>query len=383
MQRTKIFHLVEATQVGVRQHVVTLLSRLNPDRYELTLGYSPRRADALFWEALPKLKARGVKTVELDMVREINPLRDFLALRKLLSEFHRNRYDIVQTHSAKAGFLGRLAARRAGVPVVIHRPAAWSFLATRSPVLRHTYVQLERHAARWTDAIICVSRQERELGLKNRIAPVEKFTVIPNGIDVAGVTGDRARARRALGLPPDAIVLGTITRLTYQKDPLGLIAALAPLLRQQSNLTLVFVGSGPLERTAKSAAAHAGIARQVIFLGFRPDATQLLFGFDVFLLPSRYEGLSYAMLEAMAAGLPIITTAGGNQDAVTDGANGFIVPVGNHAGLRTVAARLANDATLRRQMGDRARQRVNDFTVERQVEQTAALYDRLLKAKGL
>jgi len=379
--RFKIFHLVEATQVGVRQHVVTLLSLLNPDRYELTLGYSARRADALFWEALPKLRARGVKTVEIDMVREINPLRDFRALRKLLSEFHRNRYDIVQTHSAKAGFLGRLAARRAGVPVVIHRPAAWSFLSARSTLHRIFFVQLERIAARWCDRIVCVSRHERDLGVQYRIAPAEKFTVIPNGIDATTVTGNRRQARDTLNLPQNACVAGTITRFAFQKDPLGLLEALEPLLEKNPELFLVFIGDGPLRPAAERRAAARKFSHRVRFTGFRTDATALLYAFDVFLLPSRYEGLSYALLEAMAAELPIVTTRGGNEEAVRHGIEGLVVPHGARAELTGAVRQMIEQPQLRRQLGQNARIRVQEFNLPRQVAQTEALYDNVVREK--
>lgn len=383
-QRAKIFHLVEATQVGVRKHVVGLLGHLNISKYDLTLGYATRRADTPFFDALPGLRARGVRLIEIDMLRRIAPVRDGLGLLALVRLLRHGEYDIIHTHSAKAGFLGRLAAHIANVPIRIHTPNAWSFLAPSTPLLATAYRQLERIAAGWTDVIIAVSQTEVELAEKFNIAPASKTVHIPNGIVQSTiVNGPAARdeIRSRWGASPSTIVIGSVLRFTWQKDPLGLIAALAPLLRTAPRCILVLVGDGPLRQRAEALTHTLGVARQTIFAGFRTDATELLFGFDVFLLPSRYEGLSYALLEAMAAGLAVITSSGGGEDAITDGENGFVIPPGDATQLRKATERLIADRGLREDMGQRNRQKVLQFSVTEQVRRTETLYDRLLEQK--
>ena len=378
-QPIRVLHIVEATQTGVGRHVMDLIRFADRSRFEPALCYALGRSDEYFRATLAALSKTGVPLYEVPMYQVAHPLGNLRAVAQIRKILRRDRYDVMHAHSAIGGMIGRLAARRERTPLSIYTPNGWPFLSTSDRFLAGAYRQMERLAARWCDRIICVSGHERELGLRYRIAPAEKFTVIHNGIDPSQISGFRAHARRTLGLQTDVIVLGTITRFAYQKNPLGLIETIAPLLHRQSNLALVFIGEGPLEKKTKVAAARAGISRQVFFLGFRADAAHLLYGFDAFLLPSRYEGLSYAMLEAMAASLPIVTTAGGNADAVTDGDNGLIVPVGDHTALRTAVGRLVNDPTLRARMGSRSRQKVKYFTIQRQVQLTETLYDRLLE----
>lgn len=374
----RVLHIVEATQTGVGRHVIDLVAQADRQHVQPALCYSLERSDAYFRAALPALRSRGIPLYEIPMHRTFQPLKNLRAARAIGKILQRGQFTVAHTHSAIAGMIGRLAAHRSRTPAVVYTPNGWPFLSTNDRGLAGTYRQLERLAARWCHRIVCVSRHERELGIRYRIASADKFIVIHNGIDASAITGDRQQARQTLKLPADAIALGTITRFAYQKDPLGLLTALSPLLEHQPNLVLIFVGEGPLKAAAEIAAAQLGLARQVIFTGYRTDAPTLQFGFDIFLLPSRYEGLSYAMLEAMAAGLPIVTTTGGNEEAVINSDNGFIIPVGDGDALRAAIARLINDLPLRSHMGERSRQQVANFTLKRQVQRTEALYDQLL-----
>ncbi len=374
----RILHIVEATLTGVGQHVVDLLRCTDRTRFPAGLCYSLQRSDQRFRDAIAELQRAGIPFYEIPMYRWQNPSGNWRAVQRISRIIREQRYDLVHAHSAIGGMIGRLAAHRSQTPAV-YTPNGWPFLSTGDRVLAGAYRMLEQLASRWCDGIICVSRHERELGIKHRIAPAEKFTIIPNGIDLTRIRGDRTAARQTLGLPLDAVVLGTLTRFAFQKDPIGIIRALAPVLKHNERSVLVMVGEGPLLAAAKAAARQQGIDRRVRFTGFRPDAAALLFAFDIFLLPSRYEGLSYAMLEAMAAGLPIVTTAGGGEEAVTHNDNGLIVPVGDQNALRAAAERLLFDAELRRRMGERSRTRVREFSLDQQLQRTQAVYDTIVR----
>ena len=377
-----VLHIVEATLTGTRRHVTDLVLHATPAVLP-ALAFSNTRVDREFTNSLAAFKARGIALVEVPMYRVFKPLQNFRAGLRLRAHISRTRPQIVHTHGAIAGIIGRWAAARARVPVIVHTPNAWPFLATGEWLLRSLYRGLERWAAQSSDAIICVSDHERQLGLSYRIAPPEKLTLIPNGADLSAVHGDRTTARTLLGLPSDALVFGSVTRFAHQKDPLGLIAALIPIAARFPHFHLVMVGEGPLLAAAGELVARHRAEGQIHLTGFRTDATALLFGFDAFLLSSRYEGLAYGVLEAMAAGLPIITTAGGNEQAVQQGVNGLVVPVDDRTALQTAVTTLLQDHHRRRSFGQQSRVRVQQFTVGGMVEKTEALYRRLVEKKGL
>lgn len=306
-----------------------------------------------------------------------------LAAIRIAHLIRRKRVTVVHVHSGIGGMVGRAAARLVGAKIVVYTPNAWPFLATGDRRLAAVYRWLERRAARWTDALVCVSREEERLGRLHRIAPPEKFTYIPNGIALPINSLPRAEARAALRLPPQSFVIGSITRFTYQKDPLGTLEALAPLLRERPSTCLCLIGDGPLLSAVVARAAALGVRAQVRCPKFFADASAMLSAFDVFLLSSRYEGLAYGVLEAMAAGLPVVTTAAGNADAVQTGVNGAVVPFGDRSALRAAIAPLLDDVPLRRQYGEQSRRLVARFGVDRMVHDTEALYLRLAKQKGL
>lgn len=386
MQRTPqplhVLHIVEATLTGTRRHVTDLVLQATP-AVQPTLIFSRVRADREFTNSLAAIQARGIPLVEVPMYRVFKPFQNFRAGLQICAHIARTRPHIVHTHGAIAGIIGRWAAHRARVPVIVHTPNAWPFLATGEWLLRSLYRGLERWTARWSDAIICVSDHERRLGLTYRIAPPERLILIPNGTDLTAIHGDRTAARTLLGLPSDALVFGSVTRFAPQKDPLGLISALQPLTARFPRFHLVMVGEGPLLAAATKFVTRHHVERQIHLTGFRTDATALLFGFDAFLLSSRYEGLAYGVLEAMAAGLPIITTAGGNEQAVRHGVNGLVVPVDDQVALQTAVTTLLQDHHLRQSFGQQSRVRVQQFTVDGMVGKTEALYRRLVEEKGL
>ncbi len=303
---------------------------------------------------------------------------NFRAVRQLTRLLRQHHFDIIHVHGGIGGMLGRVAAAAAHAPVVVYTPNAWPFLATGHRFWAKAHLWFERWAARCTAAIVCVSNCERQMAQRYRIAPSEKLTVIPNGIDSNRVRGNRELARRALNLRPDAIVIGTVTRLSYQKDPLGLIAAATPVLKINPRRRLVVIGDGPLRAAVERACAAARISPQVTFAGFRPDATELQFSFDVFVMSSRYEGLSYALLDAMAAGLAVIATGGGSQDIIKNNENGLVVPPGDTTALQQALERLTNDPDLRQRFGTRGQAAVSEFTASAMVRKTETLYRMLL-----
>lgn len=327
--------------------------------------------------------ARGlrVQTVQ-HLVREVSPLRDLRAFNELRTRLRRERFDVVHTHSSKAGIVGRLAASSAGVPLRIHSIHGWAMTPDSSAPARLLYTGLERLAAGSTHTLLAVSHAVRKAGLAAGIGRPEQYAVIHGGIRPPALPDReaRARARHKLGLPQDAIVLGTVGRLDDAKDPLGALRAALPLLHRAPNVRLLFIGDGKLRLPLRRAVEDLGCSGQVVLAGLQRDAFSLLGAFDIFFLSSRWEGFPLAVIEAMASALPVVAyDVAGIHEAVEEGKTGFLLPPGQEALWRDGLQRLVEDAHLRRTMGLAGRERaLSHFGMERMLQEILELYRRLL-----
>ena len=382
----RVLHVITRMMVGGAQEN-TLLScaLIDPALYPSTLLTGPETGleGSLHEEAA----ARGVQViVEPNLVRRISPWHDFLATLRLRRVMRTGRYDIVHTHSSKAGILGRLAARWAGVPVIVHTAHGWGFNDEQPWYVYWLYVVLERVCAPFTGALVVVGAPNRDKGLKLGIGRPDQYRLIRSGIEVQAfrdVRTTRDEARRRLGLPADAFVVGSVGRLEGQKAPLDLLAAFAPVAAEHPEAHLVYVGEGSWRGELEAAIARAGLSGRVHLAGLRRDVPELLRAFDVFALASRWEGLPRVFPQAMAAGLPIVATrVDGAPDAVTPGENGWLVDVGDTAAMAKVLRALADDPAMARRMGAAGRARVDEFSVERMVDALAELYDTLSTRGG-
>ena len=377
----RVLHVITRMMVGGAQEN-TLLScaLIDPALYPSTLLTGPETGleGSLHEEAA----ARGVPMiVEPNLVRRISPRHDFLATLRLRKIMRDGRYDIVHTHSSKAGILGRLAARLAGVPVIVHTTHGWGFNDQQPWYIYWLYVVLERVCAPFTGAIVVVGAPNKVKGLELGIGRPEQYRLIRSGIEVQAfrdVRMSREEARRRLSLPPDAFVVGSVGRLEGQKAPLDLLAAFVPVAAEHPEAHLVYVGEGSWRAQLEAEIARAGLTRRVHLAGLRRDVPELLRAFDVFALASRWEGLPRVFPQAMAAGLPIVATrVDGAPDAVTPGENGWLVEVGDTAAMARYLGALARDPALARRMGAAGRARVDEFAVERMVDALAELYATL------
>jgi Glycosyltransferase len=223
----------------------------------------------------------------------------------------------------------------------------------------------------------------RDEGLALGIGHARQYLLIRSGIEVEtyrDVAMERAAARRRIGVPEDAFVVGNVGRLSPPKCPEVMVAAFDLLARQRADARLVLVGDGWQRAELEAEVHRRGLAERVHLLGLRRDVPELLRAFDVFTLSSSREGLPRTVLQAMAAGLPVVCTrAGAVADAVLDGETGWIVEVGDAPGLGERLIRLAQDPDLARRMGERGRARVDEFSARRMVQQLTTLYARLAR----
>ena len=306
--------------------------------------------------------------------------RDPAAFVRLVRLLRREQPDVVHTFLITACIYGRLAAFAAGVPVVL---AAEQNVYERKP---RRHILLERALATRTYRVVACCEAvggfyQRQVGL-----PREKVSVVYNAVrfDAPPTPAERGPARAALGLPEDALVLGTLGRLTEQKSQRTLLDALPEVARRLPNMHLFLAGDGPLRPALEAQAARLGIGERVHLLGIRRDRRNLFAAMDVFVLPSSWEGLSLALLEAMGAGRPVVATAvGGNGEVVTDGQTGLLVPSGDTAALAAALVRLGSDPPERERIGAAAAAEARDrFSIERHVAEIAALYRQGLAERG-
>jgi glycosyltransferase involved in cell wall biosynthesis len=350
---------------GAQTFAATLTAGL-VDRYAITVaahGPGGALADAC--------RAQGIPFRHVErLVRDPSPADDLAAIGELRALVRDERPALVQLNSAKAGALARLAMAGLRVPVV-YTVHGWSF-SGRQGVDGAAYLTIERVCAPLTTAVVCVSRFDHDLALRRRAVPARRLRVIHNGVAVPD-------APRARGAWPEWPVLVSVARLAPPKD-LGLL--LEALARPEaSSFGLRVIGDGP-GRAALEARVHAlGLGDRVELLGERDDVAEQLAAADAFVLPTRWEGLPYSILEAMAAGLPVVASqVGGIPEEVTDGTTGLLVPRDDAAALAGALAELGRDGARARALGRAGHERARlAFSQVGMVERYDALFRSVLR----
>ena len=324
--------MITRLQAGAGGVALRGAQALDAERYEVTIvagdcgagADSDGSGDSL----LARATAAGLTVVSVpELVSPISPGHDRRALRRLTELMAREGYEVVHTHSAKAGALGRLAAERAGTPRVVHTFHGFPFHEFQSRPRRAAYVGIERYLARRTDIFLAVGGAVAAEAVRRGIAVPERIRVINPAIEPsAGPAGPAARAaaRGRLGVPVGCRVVGTVGRADYQKAPETFVDAIAGLDRD--DVYAVWIGDGPMRQEMETRAARRGLEGRFLCAGHRDDVPDLLPGLDVFAMASRYEGLPCAVAEAMAVGLPVVATAvNAVPDVVLPGETGLLV----------------------------------------------------------
>ena len=358
--------LVSTDPGGGPAHVLDLAARLPRDEFDFTVA-GPEGAYAG--------RLRDSCGAFVNIAADRLSLGSFGAVRRLIGE---RGIELVHSHGKGAGLYGRLAARRAGIPS-IHTFHGIHY--ARYPVgLRGLYLALERRLAAIGTAVVHVSESQAREAAALHLAPAGRTHVIVNGVDVAGLTAKaepREAARAALGLADGELGVGIVARLDPIKAIDVLLEAFARMARARPRARLIVIGGGPEAGRLHALARSLGIDSRVRFTGAVPDAARLLGGLDLYVSASRREGLSLAVLEAMALGLPVVATrVAGHLDAVSDGVTGRLVPPDQPDTLGdALESLLGEPAAARRALGEAGRRRVEQrFGVERMAAETAALY---------
>lgn len=385
-ERFRVAHVItRLCQGGAQENTVHTVRLANQDRFEVDLISGIVRKPETSIE--PSVRAAGIKILrEPFLLREPAPLRDLITLKRLERRFRERRYHIVHTHTSKAGILGRIAAARAGVPIVVHTPHGNVFHGYFNRYLTRLFVWAERHCARRTDRIIELTPGGIEEHLAEGIGQREQYTVIFSGIDTDPfdeAIARREQTRASLGIAPDELLIGGIGRLepikgfTYFVDAARVIAEAEPKAR------FVLAGGGALAEALREQARPMGARFQC--LGWYQDVPGLMAALDVAVVPSVNEGMGRVLLEAGAAGVAAVASrVGGIPDIVNDGETGLLVPPRDARALAEAVLELSRSPERRRWMGTMARAKVAPhYSLRTMVERIETLYEELAHEKAI
>lgn len=339
------------------------------------------------------LEAAGVRHISVPMTRRFSPLPDLLSLWRLYRVMRRERFTIVHTHNPKPGLLGQVAAWLAGTPIIVNTVHGFYFHDGMKPFWRRFYITVEKIAARCSDVILSQNSEDIAAAMTHHICPPEKIKYLGNGIDIQRFNRACpspelvAQTRLALGVPPDAPVVGFVGRLVAEKGILELLAAAQQVAARLPQTRFLIIGPLDTEKAdalTPAIAADYGLTDACIFTGMRQDMPELYALMDVFVLPSHREGFPRSPMEASAMGVPcVVTDIRGCREVVKDGHNGYLTRLGDVDALAAAILRLLTDKNKARQMGEHGRQMANQQFDEQLIfTRVKAEYARLLQEKG-
>lgn len=386
--RFRVLQLVTRLIVGgAQEHAIAAAANLDPTRYDSQLWTGPETGSE--GSLLEDARRRGVNVrIIPDLVRRIDPPRDARVTLELARLFRRERFDLVSTHSSKAGIVGRIAARMAGVPVVVHTVHGWGFHEHMPPGTKRAYEVLERLLAPGTHTLASVSERTTRTGLEAGIGRPEQYVLVRSGVPLGAFRPDPETGRRvraAFGWDDGIRVVGSVGRLSPQKNPVDFVRAARRIADAHPCARFLYVGDGPLRPAIEAQIAAAGLGDRVVLAGLRNDVPELLRAMDVFVLTSLWEGMPRVVLQALATGVPVVSyDIAGIAEAVRDDRNGFTVAAGDIAAVAGRVSALLSDDALRQALGRRAVDEFDEsFTEEGMLRRLDELYSRLLDARGV
>jgi len=382
-QPIRILRLIVRLNVaGPTLQAILLTNALQDQGYEthLACGGSPEEADSMLYVAQ---EYDVDPTYVPELFPYLSPLRNyraFLAIRRLIREVQP---DIVHTHTTTAGFLGRIAARMSGVPVVVHTLHTHPFQGYYNRLRTNLFIFMERIGARFSDSIITLSESlRRELVEEYDITSKNRITVLPLGFDLssfAAVERKQGTFREAWNIPANAPLVGIIGRLLPVKNHRLFLRAAALVRAQRPEARFVIVGNGEQREPLREFAAELGLTDAVTFTGWQQDVEQIYSDLDVLVTSSLNEGTPVPIIEALAAGCPVVATrVGGIPDLLDGGRLGALVESGDENAL---AAAILKTIQNPPEMAEAQQTMLNRYSIERLAQDLDSLYRGLLAKK--
>jgi len=375
MPPIKIAIIITRLDLGGAQEVALQTAvGLDPSRFDVRL-----LAGGGGWFDAEARRLLGGRFVTVpNLVHPINPLRDLLALVWLWNYCVREKIQVVHTHSSKAGLLGRLAAWLARTARIVHTVHGWSFNDFQSGPVFTAFVLLERRLARFSHRLLVVAVGLRDKGLLMSVGRADGYTIVRAAVDLES-WGQTPRSRAALkNLCPKLRpkVVGVLANLKAQKAPLDFVRIAALVCRDRNDVDFVYAGDGPLRGDAEALTLSLGLAGRVHFLGWQREPRRIAAGFDIFLLPSLFEGLPCVFPEVLSMGLPVVASqVDGAADVVKEGFNGFLCQPRDVEAMADRVGALLDKPGLRRLMSKNAKKSVAlEFSVSVMLEKTVEAY---------
>jgi glycosyltransferase involved in cell wall biosynthesis len=378
-----ICHIITRLDAGgAAENTLSSVCGLDSDRFAVSLIYGNTLNPLQPW--IDKAKSRGVELIYMpEMIREISPWIDFktyFRLKKILKKLNPK---IVHTHSSKAGVLGRWAARSIKGAKLVHTPHGHIFYGYYGVSASSFFKSVERRAASFTDRLIGLTRLEVDQHVEKGVGRREQFRVVHSGVDVekfATADVDRAAVRKRLRVPEGGLCIGSAGRLAEVKNFSLLLEALEILdEKQPEHYQLVIPGEGALKGILLDKSMELGLQDRFYLPGWFDNMENYYPAFDVFALSSKNEGMGRVLVEAMAAGVPVVATAvGGVPELLGDGEYGRLVPPGDAKAMAAAIQELADSERLRQEFSEKGRRRAEDYTVEKMNEKLLGVYEELV-----
>lgn len=370
MAKMKVAHIITLLELGgAQENTLYTCEHLDKNKFDVILicGHGGILDD----------KAKNIKTYFVkELIREICPIYDLIALIKIYKILKKEKPDIVHTHSSKAGIIGRWAAYFAKVPRILHTFHGFGFNDYQNYFVRKIYILAERLTTKITNKLIAVSNENISKGLKNKIGDELQYTMIRSGIKLQNYITDIdiAKKKKEFGITIEKVV-GMIACFKKQKAPLDFIKMAKLVCIEKPDTKFILVGDGVLKKQINELIKKLTLEKSFILTGWRNDTNELMKIFDVFVLTSLWEGLPRVIIESMTAGIPVIATyIDGIKEIVEEGLTGFVVQSHETEKMAERVLRLLNNVELWKRFSEEAKKRVNEFDIDLMVSQQEQLY---------